>query len=65
MDVTSDMHGNELRVGTKINVAAVVTDIADVNGEAMLSAVTAIGHGTDGKVYSLPVLHGSQVTKQG
>jgi hypothetical protein len=58
---TKDKNGIPVNVGDTVLVEATVTDIALVDGQEMLSAVTRIPHGPDGKRYSLPVLHGSQI----
>jgi len=58
-----DAQGNVLAVGDEVDVLARITSMVQTGTDVMLSAVTVLPHGEDGKVYSIPVIHGSQVTK--
>jgi hypothetical protein len=58
-----DALGNTLQVGDIVNVPAKIIGIVDAGGESMLVATTLRTHGPDGKVYSIPTVHGSQVSK--
>lgn len=58
-----DSKGQPLKVGDFILVRAQIIDIAPAGDDAMLVALTAVPHGPDKKVYSIPTIHGSQVEK--
>lgn len=60
---TKDKNGIPVQVGDTILIPAKVTDIIGEGEAAMLSAVTEFPHGTEGRVYSIPVIHGSQIVK--
>lgn len=59
--MVTDKNGKQIAVGSIINVRAKVAAITGEGEAAMLSALTELTHGTEGKVYSIPVIHGSQV----
>lgn len=58
-----DARGNVLQKGDTVNITATITDMVEGAEGVYLSALTAIPHGDEGKRYSIPVVHCSQVTK--
>lgn len=61
----SDRQGKQLKVGDLITITAKIIAIESEDRGANIVAVTAIEHGPERKVYSIPCVHGSQVDKVG
>jgi len=62
--MAKDRLGNELAIGDEILVLATVKTIGAGEQDGFISAVTAVPMPDDGRVFALPVLHGSQVEKK-